>query len=155
MCSTTTSATSRPRAACTCSPSRSTSPPSATPSARCWRLRPADAPPRRRGQRGLAARVGVEAAPGLLAEAAGLDELDEDRRRRELVLPEPLVKHAHDPEADVEADEVGQLERTHRMVESDPGARVDVVGRPEALLVGPHRLAEERHQDPVDDEPRP
>ena len=33
-------------------------------------------------------------------------------------------------------------------------ARVDVLGRPEALLVGPHRLGEERHEDPVDDEPR-
>ena len=65
------------------------------------------------------------------------------------------MEHAHDPEADVEPDEVGQLERAHRVVEADPRARVDVLGRAEALLVGPHRLGEERHEDAVDDEARP
>ena len=58
-------------------------------------------------------------------------------------------------EADVEADEVGQLERAHRVVQPDPRAGVDVLGRPDALLEGPHRLGEERHEDPVDDEARP
>ena len=57
-------------------------------------------------------------------------------------------------EADVEPDEVGQLERAHRVVEADPGAGVDVVGGAEALLEGAHRLGQERHQDPVDDEAR-
>ena len=40
------------------------------------------------------------------------------------------------------------------MVEPDPRPGVDVVGGAETLLIGAHRLAEERHQDPVDDEPR-
>ena len=58
-----------------------------------------------------------------------------------MVAAEPVVEHAHDAEADVEPDEVGQLERTHRMVEADPGAGVDVLGRADAFLEGAHRLA--------------
>ena len=59
------------------------------------------------------------------------------------------------PRHDVEADEVGELERTHRVVEADPGAGVDVLGGPDTLLEGAHRLGQERHEDAVDDEPRP
>ena len=59
------------------------------------------------------------------------------------------------PRHDIEADEVGELERAHRVVEPDPRPGVDVLGRPDAFLEGAHRLGEERHQDPVDDEPRP
>ena len=97
----------------------------------------------------------MEAAAGLLAEVAGGDQLLEHRAAAGSArAPKPSCEHSHDAEADVEADEVGQLERTHRVVEADPRAGVDVVGRPGALLVGAHRLAEERHQDPVDDEAR-
>ena len=59
------------------------------------------------------------------------------------------------PEAHVEADEVGELERAHRVVQADAGARIDVLGAADALLERPHRLDEERHQDPVDDEAGP
>ncbi len=104
---------------------------------------------------GWFARVGVEALARLLAEVAGFDELEEHLRRAELVAAEAVVEHAHDAEADVEADEVGELERPHRVVEPDPGAGVDVLGGADALLVGAHRLGEERHQDPVDDEAGP
>ena len=108
----------------------------------------------RLARRAFRPRIGVEALAGLLAELARRDEVHEDLRRPEVVATEPVVEHAHDPEADVEADEVGQLERSHRMVEADPRAGVDVVGRAQALLVGAHRLAQERHQDAVDDEAR-
>ncbi len=103
----------------------------------------------------LERRVDVEPAARLLAQVALRDQPLQDRRRRELRLPEPLVEHAHDAEADVEADEVGQLEGAHRVVEADPGARVDVLRRAQALLAGAHRLGQERHQDAVDDEPGP
>ena len=69
------------------------------------------------------ARVGVEAAPGLLAQVAGRDELAQDRGRREARVAEALVQHFHDVQADVEADEVGQLERAHGVVEADAGRR--------------------------------
>ena len=77
------------------------------------------------------------------------------RRRREARVVEALVEHLHDVQADVEADEVGQLERAHRVVQADPGAGVDVLGRAQPFLVGAHRLAQERHQHAVDDEARP
>jgi hypothetical protein len=64
-----------------------------------------------------------------------------------------ILEHAHDAEAHVETDEVGQLERANRMVEPDPRSRVDVLGRADPLLVGSHRLGEEWHEDAVDDEP--
>ena len=104
---------------------------------------------------GSAARVGVEAAARLLAEMSGRDEVPSTLGGAEVLLAEALVEDLHDPEADVEADEVGELERAHRVVQADLRAGVDVVGRAEALLVGPHRLREERHEDPVDDEARP
>ena len=59
------------------------------------------------------------------------------------------------PRHDVEADEVGQLERTHRVVQADPRTGIDVLGRPDALLERAHRLGQERHQDAVDDEAGP
>ncbi len=90
--------------------------------------------PRRAGCEGSAARVGVEAAPGLLAEMAGLHEIDEDLWRPQVLEAQAVLDHAHDPETDVEADEVGELERAHRMVEPDPRAGIDVLGRAEALL---------------------
>ena len=65
------------------------------------------------------------------------------------------MEDLQDPEADVEADEVGQLERPHRMVETDPGPRVDVLGAADALFECPHRLGQEGHERPVDDEARP
>ena len=71
-----------------------------------------------------------------------------------MLAAEAVVEDAHDAETDIETDEVGELERAHRVVEPDPRPGVDVVGRAEALLVGAHRLGEERHQDPVDDEAR-
>ena len=86
---------------------------------------------------GRLARVGVEPASGLLAEVARGDEVLEHPRRREVRLAEPLVEHPHDAEADVEADEVGELERAHRVVEPDARAGVDVLGRADPLLVAP------------------
>ena len=58
-------------------------------------------------------------------------------------------------QADVEADEVGQLERSHGVVQPDPGAGVDVLRGAQALLVGAHRLGQEGHHHPIDDETRP
>src|SRR6185369_3235274 len=74
-----------------------------------------------RGDRNFA-RVVVEAAPALAAEPAGLDVLHQQRRRPVLAVAGGVVEYADDVEAGVEPDEVGELERTHRMVEADPAA---------------------------------
>src|SRR6266545_6806617 len=88
--------------------------------------------------------VAMEAPAGLLAQVARRDELLEDLRRSKLLLPQALVQDAHDPEHDVQADEIRESQRSHRMVESDAGSGVDVLRRTQALLVGPHRLGEQR-----------
>ena len=70
-----------------------------------------------------------------------------------MVEAQAVLEHAHDWMHDVQSDEVGQLERPHRVVQADSRAGIDVLGGADALLEGPHRLGEERHQDAVDDEP--
>ncbi len=86
---------------------------------------------------------------------AGLDEVDEHPGWLELFALEPVVKDAHHVQAHVQADEVGQLERPHRVVQPDPGSDIDVVGGPESVGGGAHRLGQEWHQDAIDDEPGP
>src|SRR5262245_60373577 len=64
----------------------------------------------------------VEPAADLLAEPAGGDVLPEQRARPVLVVAELAVQHLGDRQAGVEPDQVGQLERTHRVVEPEPHA---------------------------------
>ena len=60
-----------------------------------------------------ATRVDVEPFAGLHAEFAGRDHVDEQGARGVLVLTQPVVQHAEDAQAHVQADEVRELERTH------------------------------------------
>src|SRR6185503_1883513 len=69
-------------------------------------------------------RVGVEAPAALAAEPAGGDVLPEQRARRVLGVAESLVQDLHDRDARVEADQVGERERPHRMREAEPRDRV-------------------------------
>ena len=64
------------------------------------------------------------------------------------------MQDLHHVEAHVEPDKVGELERSHRMVQADPDATVDVLERAKSFLVGVHCFHEVRHQDAVHDEPR-
>ena len=54
----------------------------------------------------------------------------------------------------VEADEVEQLERAHRVVRAALHRRVDLLDRAEALLEGADRVEQVRDQQAVDDEAR-
>src|ERR1044071_7895931 len=96
----------------------------------------------------------VEPAGALLAQPAGGDVLAQQRARPVLVVAELAVQHLGDRQAGVEADQVGQLERAHRMVEPEADAGVDVGGRAEALVEPVAGLVEQRDQHPVDDEAR-
>lgn len=51
----------------------------------------------------------------------------------------------------VEADIVGELQRTHRVRRAELHRRVDVLGRRVAALDQAHRFGHERHQQPIDD----
>src|SRR5919204_5460055 len=98
--------------------------------------------------------IPVHAAPGLAAEPPGRDVAAQKRRRAVLVLAEVAVHDLAHGEADVEADEVGERQRPHRMVHAEPEHRVDVLRRPDALLEREERFVDERHEDPVRDEAR-
>src|SRR3546814_13274314 len=87
-----------------------------------------------------------------LFRSAGLDILDEQRRRAEFGVAGAVVEDADDLEAGVETDEVGEGDRAHRVVEAEAAAGVDVLHRRHALTQCEHRLVDQRHQHSVDDE---
>ena len=64
------------------------------------------------------ASVLVEAAAALLAEPAGGDVLAQQRARAVLVVAEPSCSTSAIARHGVEADEVGELERAHRLVDA-------------------------------------
>src|SRR4051812_26732265 len=101
---------------------------------------------------GLFARVVVEPAPRLAPVVARRHHLPQRGRRREALLP-VLVEHdVADRLEGVEAHEVTQRERAHRVVGPRFHGSVDLLDRAHALLVGPDSVEEERHEEPVDDE---
>ena len=102
---------------------------------------------------GLAAIV-VEAALDLAAEPAGLDVLHQQRAGAVLAVGQALVEHLHDRQAGVEADEVGELQRPHRVVGAELHRVVDALDRADALVERVDRLVDHRQQDAVDDEGR-
>ena len=66
--------------------------------------------------------------------------------------PSPSCEHLHDRHARVEADQVGERERAHRVREAELRDRVDRLRLGDAVVQRPDRLVDERHQDPVRDE---
>ncbi len=67
----------------------------------------------------------VEAATALAAEASRLHVLAQERAGRVLRVAEAVLEHFHDGDARVEADEVGEGERPHRVREAELRDRVD------------------------------
>jgi hypothetical protein len=101
--------------------------------------------------RGLAAVV-VEAATGLAAQPAGLDIFHQQRAGPVLGIGQAVMQHLHDRQAGVEADEIGQLQRPHRVVGAELHGGVDRLDRADALIKRVDRLVDHRQQDAVDDE---
>ncbi|CAD5252737.1 conserved hypothetical protein [Bosea sp. 62] len=102
----------------------------------------------------LFAAIIVKAALGLAAEPAGLDVLHQQRAWPVLRIGETVMQHLHHRQAGVEADEVGKLERAHRMIRAEPHRRVDRLDRADALIERVDGLVDHRQQDAVDDEGR-
>src|SRR6476469_3925179 len=98
--------------------------------------------------------VFVETAPRFAAEPAGRDILAEQRRRPILVVAELGVQHFRDRQARIEPDQIRQFERTHRVIQSELHALIDVLDRSERLLQREARLVQERNQQAIDDESR-
>ena len=75
----------------------------------------------------------VEPASGLPAEPSGSDVLPEQRARTVLRVAEPVVHHLENRDARVEADEVRERERTHRVVHAELHHLIDRLGRADAF----------------------
>ena len=72
--------------------------------------------------------------------------------RTVLRVAELFVKHFHDGEVDVVADEVGQSEGTHRMIGAQHHALVDVLSAGDTVGEDANSLVDHRDEDAVDDE---
>src|ERR1041385_1453550 len=97
-------------------------------------------------------RVLVEAAARLLAEVAGLHLLRQQGAGAVLGVLEAVEEDVEDGEAGVEADEVGQRQRAHRVVHAELHDGVDVLGCGHALVEAEDGLVDHRHEDAVADE---
>ena len=71
---------------------------------------------------------------------------------RYLGSPRPSCEDAHDVEADVEADEVGEGERAHGVGHAELEDLVDGLGRGDAFHHGEDGLVDQGHEDAVGDE---
>src|SRR3954447_26149276 len=96
----------------------------------------------------------VEPAARLAPVVARYHHALEQRRRRVLRALELLAQRVADRVEHVEADEVRQRQRPHRVACPETHALVDVLARREALLVHPHRRHPVRPEQRVNDEPR-
>ena len=102
--------------------------------------------------RAVGGLVGVEAAAGLAAEQAGGDVLLEQRRRRVQPVAALLVHRVEDLVRRVEADQVEQRERAHRVAAAEAHRGVDVLAGGVAALVHRDRVVEVAEQQGVGDE---
>src|SRR5262245_52832371 len=104
------------------------------------------------GAAGGSALVVVEAGARLAAEPFGSDHAAQQRRRRVVGILELGVQRLEDRETRVEANQVEQLEGTHREVAAALHRGVDVVARRDAGVEQPDRVVEVREQQRIDDE---
>src|ERR1700730_12081148 len=68
------------------------------------------------GRDRLLSVIVVEPSARLPAEPPGLDVFDEQRTRPVFAVGQPFIEHLHDRKAGVEPNEIGELERAHRVV---------------------------------------
>src|SRR5215468_3780449 len=98
------------------------------------------------------ALVDEEPLSGLAPEFSLLDVGFEQWRRCILVVAESLFQDIHDCDAGVEADQVCERQRPHRVRKAELRDRVDRLSLRDAVLERIDGLVDERHQDPVRDE---
>src|SRR2546426_2873204 len=94
----------------------------------------------------------VEPLATLLAQLPPGDLVAQDLGGLESAILQRLEQIVRDGEADIQADQVGELERTHGVVVAELHRLVDVLGGRDALLEHPHGLKPERHAQPTGSE---
>src|ERR1700694_65422 len=93
-----------------------------------------------------------EAASRLAPEFPARNMVAEDRERLPAIVTRLRVALGEDGVDDVEANEVGQRERTHRPAQSVFHSNVAVLDRDVAVLRQPHRLLQGDEQNAIGDE---
>src|SRR5579883_504193 len=96
--------------------------------------------------------VVIKPLPALAAEPAGEHHAFEQRRRRHHRIFEFVVHDLCDVIRGVQADEIEQLERSHRVAAAELNALVDVLFARKAFVVDANRIQQIRHEQPVDHE---
>jgi hypothetical protein len=96
--------------------------------------------------------IRIHAYSTLLPKPASIDVLDEERAGAVLVISQTAVEYPKYGEADVQADEVGELQRAHRVVRAQLHPCVDVLFGCHSGVQSPEGLVDHRHEDAVHDE---
>src|SRR6267143_4877905 len=98
--------------------------------------------------------VCIEPLARFPAELSFGDHLLEQRRRPVLLHVEPVLQHLHDREAHVESDQIGERQRTERVIHAELHHLIDRFGRGDALVYAEDRFVDHRHQHAVRHESR-
>src|SRR6202790_2010059 len=85
--------------------------------------------PGARNDRAARRGIFVEAAAGFASQPTRIDVLAQERTRTILRILEAVVEHLENREQRIEADEIGEFERSHRMVHAQLHHRVDRFAR--------------------------
>src|SRR5258706_506138 len=98
--------------------------------------------------------VCIEPLARFPAELSFGDHLLEQRCRPVLLHVEPVLQHLHDREAHVETDQVGERQRTERVVHAERHHLIDRLRRRDALVHAEDRFVDHRHQHAIGHESR-
>src|SRR5213593_171495 len=93
--------------------------------------------------------VDIEPLPRFSAELSLGDHFLEQRRGPVLVRVDPVLQHLHDREAYVEANQIGEGQRTERVIHAELHHLIDRLRRRYALVYTEDRFVDHRHQHPV------
>src|SRR6266446_1503651 len=97
--------------------------------------------------------VDIEPLPRFPAQLPGSNHFLEQRRRTVLAPVEPVLQQLHDGETDIEPDQVGQRQRTQRMVHAELHDLIDAFGGRDSILHAEDRLVDHRHEHSIRHEP--
>src|SRR5437764_1361844 len=95
--------------------------------------------------------IDIESHAGFAAESPGRHHLAEQPRGLVFHVTKAFLQHFEDRETDIEADQVGERERSQRMLHPERHHLIDGLGRRDAFLHAQNRLVDHRHQHAVRD----
>src|SRR6266571_7409332 len=96
--------------------------------------------------------VGIEATTAFPAEPSSGDILLEQRTRPVLRVAESIAQYFQNSDARVESDEIGESERTHRVIHSKRHDLIDRVRLSDTFHQTVSRFVDHWHQNPIRDE---